>query len=792
MKVDNIDSFISIQNSELILLVFPGVPSYPPPTFQEAMGIIPSPSSSTLAQSSSSASANLETDPPPTTEHYQSESETSISHASPTDTPSTSESEESLEIISPQPGDQRIKFPPCLVSSPRSLSSTDSSISPTFDSLLTRGRAKSKMASILDLNDPDEDIDHSHELEPGLVRTSTKKRFLSLSPLRTLFPPKQHQALQNRALSAHPPGTSPYSTSRSVHFFRSTTSLASASVLRFPSFGASSLTLSGNNNRQPDDDVKPMSGKSGRKFLPSTDRGKGMQRLNEDEVSDNESFESWEVLGHDGEIESRRIENEPRNLMAMIVSTSDSLPPEVISSEVSPTRSLSFTYGAPPAPTILSSNPTPVTTDLPKSSTQTTSSQTEPHPLSLRDKKVQEAIQPLLNRQPKRVRGSNRKSKINIAPSTISVSPLSLSGDGPPVTRVRTKMNQVVNSNQDEQQQTTPIVVNNSVDMVASKSEEHQEDQDTSAAEKGPMVVKNTQEFQKALDTPLPLSPINSSSPFTLSNASILPPISLASTSPPVITSISSSKTSVAIRDDVILCGDGRGEVGRQPKMPAPGVEMLDTHMQEPETVDCVWKHHSTLRKALVTSSSAINSSPQRSPSPATSPPIKIKQHFDATPVMSSTSRASHRRHYQGRPLPRIPSQIAQSTPSRNAVVDSIYAGHETYPSCRRPNTPMVPEGLLIDLEHDGQDMSGAWTPPRSYQMNISSAPMTPQPDCPVGLLMSSPDHSARFLFPSSSTNVSSFGSLSEMTDLEIIAATLGERNHNSDRDADNEVGILS
>lgn len=747
MKVDNIDSFISIQNSELILLVFPGVPSYPPPTFQEAMGIIPSPSSSTLAQSSSSASANLETDPPPTTEHYQSESETSISHASPTDTPSTSESEESLEIISPQPGDQRIKFPPCLVSSPRSLSSTDSSISPTFDSLLTRGRAKSKMASILDLNDPDEDIDHSHELEPGLVRTSTKKRFLSLSPLRTLFPPKQHQALQNRALSAHPPGTSPYSTSRSVHFFRSTTSLASASVLRFPSFGASSLTLSGNNNRQPDDDVKPMSGKSGRKFLPSTDRGKGMQRLNEDEVSDNESFESWEVLGHDGEIESRRIENEPRNLMAMIVSTSDSLPPEVISSEVSPTRSLSFTYGAPPAPTILSSNPTPVTTDLPKSSTQTTSSQTEPHPLSLRDKKVQEAIQPLLNRQPKRVRGSNRKSKINIAPSTISVSPLSLSGDGPPVTRVRTKMNQVVNSNQDEQQQTTPIVVNNSVDMVASKSEEHQEDQDTSAAEKGPMVVKNTQEFQKALDTPLPLSPINSSSPFTLSNASILPPISLASTSPPVITSISSSKTSVAIRDDVILCGDGRGEVGRQPKMPAPGVEMLDTHMQEPETVDCVWKHHSTLRKALVTSSSAINSSPQRSPSPATSPPIKIKQHFDATPVMSSTSRASHRRHYQGRPLPRIPSQIAQSTPSRNAVVDSIYAGHETYPSCRRPNTPMVPEGL---------------------QMNISSAPMTPQPDCPVGLLMSSPDHSARFLFPSSSTNVSSFGSLSEMTDNEV------------------------
>ena len=781
--------FISTQYSELILLVFLGVPNYPPPTFQEAMGMIPAPKSSALAQLSSATSAARETDHCLQTWHHQSESETSIGRTSSTGVPSTSASEESLEMISPQPEDQEIEFPPCLVSSPRSLSSTDTSISPTSDSL-TRGQAKSKMASTLDLNDPDEDIDHGHAPEPGLVRTCTKKRFLSLSPLRTLFPPKQHQAMHARALSAHPPGTSPYCGSRSAHFFRSTTSLASASVLRFPIFGASSLTISGNNDRQTDD-AKPTGGKSNRKLLPSKNREKEKQRLNEDGTSDNESFESWEVLGRDGEVESRRIGNEPHSL---IVSPSDPLSPEVINSEVSQTRSLSFTYGAPPDPITLSPiDPTPIPTHLP--STQTASSCTEPHPLSLRDRKIQEAIQPFLNRQPKRHRGSHRKSKVKVAPSTTTVSPPVLSGAGPPVTRVRTKMNQVVNNNQNEQQQTILTVVANSIDMVVPRSQERPEDQDINTAEGNAMIVDmNGHEFQKALNTPLPSSPIHAPSPVIHSNASVLRPESLASFSSSVNICHSSPKASRPIQDEdgAMLGNDGRREVGVQLISPGPTLSVTKMLGTQEETVDCVWKHHSTPYEALVTS---LNSSLRNSPSRTTSSPVKIQKQFDTTPVMSSTSQGSQRRHYQGRPLPRLPSQTSQSNPSRNAVVDSIYAGHEMYPPSGRPNTSMVPEGLLIDLEHDDQDTSEASTPPFNdhiYQMNISSAPMTPKLDSSVSSLISSPDHSDHSLLLSSSADLSSFRNLPEMTDLEILATTLGEGNQNGSRGMDNEVGMLS
>jgi len=637
------------------------------------------------------------------------------------------------------------------------------------------------MASILDLNDPDEDLEHGHAPEPGLVRTFTKKRFLSLSPLRTLFPPKQHQAMQARALSAHPPGTSPYSTSRSAHFFRSTTSLASASVLRFPIFGASSL-MSGNNDRQTDD-VKPISGKSNKKLLPSTNREKEKQKLNEDKTSDNESFESWEVLGRDGEVESRRIENDPRNL---IVSSSDPRSPKVISSEVSPTRSLSFTYGVPPDPITLSPID-PIPTHLP--STQPASSCSEPHPLSLRDRKFQEAIQPFLNRQPKRHRGSHRKSKIKVAPSIIAASPPVLSGAGPPVTRVRTKMNQVVNGGQNEQQQTILTVVANSVDMVAPGSQERPDDQDINVAKGNAIIVgMNIHEFQKALSTPLPWSPIYAPPPVILSSASALRPESLASSEN---IDHSSPKASGPMQDEdgVMLGIYGRQEVCVQPISPEPTPsvpEMLDTQ----ELVDCVWKNPPY---EVVTS---LNSPLRNSPSPMTSSPVKIPKEFDTVmPAMSSTSRASQRRHYQGRPLPRLPSQVSQSTPPRNAVVDSIYAGHEMYSSSGRPNTSMVPEGLLIDLEHDDQDTSGARTPPfndHSCQMNISSVPTAPKLDSPISSLISSPDHFDCSLPPSSFADVSSFSNLPEMTDLKILAAPLGEGDQNGSREKDNEVGMLS
>jgi len=107
----------------------------------------------------------------------------------------------------------------------------------------------------------------------------------------------------------------------------------------------------------------------------------------------------------------------------------------------------------------------------------------------------------------------------------------------------------------------------------------------------------------------------------------------------------------------------------------------------------------------------------------------------------------------------------------------------------------MVPEGLLIDLEHDDQDTSEASTPPFNdhiYKMDISSAPMTPKLDSSVSSLISSPDHSNHSLLLSSSADLSSFRNFPEMTDLEILATTLGEGNQYGSRGMDNEVGMLS
>lgn len=157
---------------------------------------------------------------------------------------------------------------------------------------------------------------------------------------------------------------------------------------------------------------------------------------------------------------------------------------------------------------------------------------------------------------------------------------------------------------------------------------------------------------------------------------------------------------------------------------------------------------------------------------------------------MSSPSpQFSQRRHYQGRPLPRPPQ------PPRNVVVDSIYAGHETYPAqaSGSPNTS-CPEGLLIDLENDMDgNVSGSWTPPFDEHSHLQfyppSAPMTPNRTSPVNSLTPTPDPSIRSLPLSfSSGNVSSLSGLSDMTDLDLLAAALNE----GESGTDYEVGTRS
>ena len=60
----------------------------------------------------------------------------------------------------------------------------------------------------------------------------TKRRFLSLSPLRTILSPR---LLTDRPMSAHPsPGSSPYTPSSRNVFFRSSTNLATSSLMKLP------------------------------------------------------------------------------------------------------------------------------------------------------------------------------------------------------------------------------------------------------------------------------------------------------------------------------------------------------------------------------------------------------------------------------------------------------------------------------------------------------------------------------------------------------------------------------
>lgn len=173
--------------------------------------------------------------------------------------------------------------------------------------------------------------------------TTPKKRHLSLSPLRTLFPYRPMN-IPDRAMSAHPsPNPSPYSYSRSSFPFLSTTSLkmsmSTSSFLRLPLTTTSSATSERHES-----------------FLTrtlSSFKGKERER--------HESLDAWEV-----------IESEPEPLILPLDEPSS---PRLKSS---PTRSQSFSYGSP-VDTIRAID---TVTISPPSSTNS------PHPLSLRDRKA--------------------------------------------------------------------------------------------------------------------------------------------------------------------------------------------------------------------------------------------------------------------------------------------------------------------------------------------------------------------------------------------------------------------
>ena len=191
-----------------------------------------------------------------------------------------------------------------------------------IDESQPRGRGARRLPAL----SIDPNLANSEDHQGLSPMSSPKRRFMSLSPLRTIFPAKS-VVHQDRAMSAHPSPsitTSPYSSSRS--FFRSTTSLATSSFLRLP------LVPSGGLGKR--DSIS-------RKLFSH----KGKERARGPEPAD----DAWEVVdesayaGVDKEGVERRAEH-PRSLMSALESMSINTSTTNLGN--SPTRSMSFTFGS--------------------------------------------------------------------------------------------------------------------------------------------------------------------------------------------------------------------------------------------------------------------------------------------------------------------------------------------------------------------------------------------------------------------------------------------------------------
>ena len=171
-----------------------------------------------------------------------------------------------------------------------------------------RGRSTLRIPGRLTI-DPDasvvEDQSNVSSISP------TKRRFLSLSPLRTVLSPR---LLSERPMSAHPsPGSSPYAASSRNVFFRSSMNLATSSMMKLP--------------LSPDKNDNSFS----RKLF-----GKGKEKL-----------DAWEVLDEENYPDEFEAEGDyPSSLLSAVQSLK--LSPSFIVGN-SPARSQSFTVGVRPS-----------------------------------------------------------------------------------------------------------------------------------------------------------------------------------------------------------------------------------------------------------------------------------------------------------------------------------------------------------------------------------------------------------------------------------------------------------
>lgn len=254
----------SLNSLILLLKNYVEIPDYPPPSFQEAISSPPlsvCPSTTTLGFYSSGRVI-----PHSAPVHFDNLSPRG-------DVNSDSDSEESLEIVqvpvyAGQPGQIS-----------RSLAESELEVQ-------RRGRAS---------------FDSDAPLTPT-SSTRSKRRHVSLSPLRTLFPHKPI-ALQDRALSAQP--ASPYSFPRNTSLFRSTTSLKTVSTGSFFRLPLSSMS--------------------------STSLVRAERKGSKGKEKSTEPLESWEILGSEQP-------EPPTSLMSAVESLTNPPSPNSASPSSSPTQ----------------------------------------------------------------------------------------------------------------------------------------------------------------------------------------------------------------------------------------------------------------------------------------------------------------------------------------------------------------------------------------------------------------------------------------------------------------------
>ena len=566
--------------------------------------------------------------------------------------------------------------------------------------LISRGKSTSKLPRLQIDPDPTPMNLSSSPISPS------KRRFLSLSPLKTIFPPRSPVHQDRATLSAHPSPSSPYSSPSRSLFFRSSSSLATASFLRLPLLSSSGHGKSLSSAHGKSEPLSRQLFKGKGKEL-----AKSPEDLNAWEVVDEDAYENVDKEGNENA-------GPPRSLMSAVESL------HANHADTASSQILTF-FDAPRAKQPVSEkiDPWQYMTGLSRAAQET----------ALKDWKGPSSA--FIDRPVNRNRSADVIPNCNIGDATtnptssvVSLSPGSIESplpSGPPLTFVRVRA----------APPPPPVIVKHTSQVVhpsplRGTATSNEVDNDKAA------VI-----YQRALDTPLPVTP-----PF--------------------------------------YSADYGGSVA------ALTLDDLDEGLDLPLSSDIV-PARCTLECRDIDSISAHVAQPahQSSPTVPTTP-------FTARAVPVEEPMTPTRHHYPGRPLPRPPP-----TTNRAGVVDSTYAAPEDPrydPDKTIGSLSTCPEGLLIDLEDTTLDTipeSDSSTPtdegffqyplrlPMS-QAQASSSSVNLSADSPSSFCINSIQGSSTPLRSTSPDSIAAHLSsqntaFSELTDLDLLVSRVAEADPN-------------